>query len=340
MKFLFKTSDIGDNILALQDRDGWAALRAAQSRRQQRQQPKYTKGRKNGDREPRHNHQLLLHHPQVFNIATRDLIKDRWDANTPVREWIPQKKCILNKSMFPMTIKKKIGFFFPPTYTLILDSTSDVWGPFTPAQWRNWWPHRDRCSAVRTHNKQTGSQTPLPTASYRRHDARERLPGTESDRAAPYDVREPGGAARGGAAGREGTASRLRGSAPGRAAAERPALRPPRARATASPHSAEWGGAERAAAIAYGARRLLAPRPAVSRERGGARAALERSVIKWWGAEATVTLPALPRAACPQHGALGIPAVRHAVPSGSRARDWSANVKCSWAPYLHFAKHA
>lgn len=29
--------------------------------------------------------------------------------------------------MFPMTIKKKIGFFFPPpTYTLILDSTSDV----------------------------------------------------------------------------------------------------------------------------------------------------------------------------------------------------------------------
>lgn len=129
------------------------------------------------------------------------------------------------------------------------------------------------------------------------------------------------GAARGGAAGREGTASRLRGSAPGRAAAERPALRPPRARATASPHSGERGGAERAAAIAYGARRLLAPRPAVSRERGGARAALERSVLKWWGAEATVTLPALPRAACPQHGALGIPAVRHAVPSGSRARD-------------------
>lgn len=29
---------------------------------------------------------LLLHHPQVFNIAMRDLIKDPRDANTPVRE--------------------------------------------------------------------------------------------------------------------------------------------------------------------------------------------------------------------------------------------------------------
>lgn len=155
-----------------------------------------------------------------------------------------------------------------------------------------WRRHTDHCSTeqpgrpprLRARSKQTSSETPLPTVSYHRRRPRERLPGAESDRPASHDVPEPGGAARGGAAGRgappvtwrEGLAPAGR-SALGRGRLE---LAPP-----ASPQNAEEGGAERALRAPRGPGPPPAGATPCREERAGRRAGRAGAVkaIKWWG---------------------------------------------------------